>query len=74
MFVDRVRAGERDAPTICIRAGAERLATGIVPVPNGHPLMGTGDVGADVALVAPEVFRAVTVKRSALFTSTFVIV
>jgi len=47
--VPRVTAGEIDALAIASRAGGERLAIGIAPVPGVQPLGDTIAVGADVA-------------------------
>jgi hypothetical protein len=74
VFVERVRDGARDAPAICRRSGGTSAATGMVPVADGHPLVGTTAVAADVADVLPSAFRAVTVTRSVCPTSVAVTV
>ncbi len=46
------------------RRGGATWVTGNVPTPAGHPLGGHQRVCAEVAVVAPEAFRAVTFTRS----------
>src|SRR5437764_13553179 len=74
VFVERVRDGAIDACVICRRSGGTSAVTAIGPVADGHPLVGTTAVAADVAVVAPSAFRAVTVTRSVWPTSLAVTV
>jgi hypothetical protein len=74
VFVDRVRAGAIDALAICKRSGGTSAATGMGPVADGHPLVGTIAVAAEVAEALPEALRAVTVTRSVWPTSVAVTV
>jgi hypothetical protein len=63
-LVERFTDGETEAEVISNRRGDATWVTGNVPVPTGHPLAGTNSVCADVAVAAPEPFRAVTFTRS----------
>ena len=62
--VDRVTARLIDALAISSRAGGVSWEIGMAPDPSGHPLGGTTPVAAEVAVVDPLLFRAVTRTRS----------
>jgi hypothetical protein len=74
VFVERVSDGASEALAICRRSGGARAATGTVPEAEGHPLVGTSAVAADVAEALPLAFFAVTVTRSVCPTSAAVTV
>jgi hypothetical protein len=62
--VDRLTRGVTDELEIASRAGGVSCEIWIVPLPGGQPLGGTTPVAADVAVVEPLVFFAVTATRS----------
>src|SRR3954453_8169539 len=62
--VERFTDGETEAEVISNRRGGATWVPGNEPTPSGHPLAGTSRVCAEVAVVAPEPFRAVTFTRN----------